>query len=163
MAAGPGFTTTFVGSVDGITIDVDSARLPDGREFSAGGVFGYAPNPRTGGATEGYAPDGRELPEWVDFVWTERPYGIEHTLEELRAMPRKTQRVFIRSRIPRDVVEEVLAANRRCKKGQLPDTDLSVYFVWSAQDIKFHWILEKRNERGTFDDVRSGGDDVMPK
>ena len=103
-------------------------------------------------------PDGRELPEWVEFEWSEPPYPEDpkQTLEEYRALPRKTARVPVRSRVPQDVVEEVLEAKRRRKPHQLPEKMLDVYFIWTEAGVKFRWGVGTRGGMT----LREGGDAI---
>lgn len=151
---------TFTSLTQGRSISIKSTRLPNGRAFSnPGGVGGRRPsNWRSSGATMGVAGDNRELPEWVEFEWSEPVYPEDpkQTLDEYRALPRKTQRVPIRDRIPQDVVEEVIQSRRAASAGKLPDKKLWVYFVWTDLGIKFHWRLIS----GASTELRSGGDDV---
>ncbi len=105
----------------------------------------------------GAAPDGRELPEWVEFVWSEPVYPEEpkQTLEEYRALPQKTERVPVRSRVPQDVVAEVMEAKRNREPHKLPEKMLWVYFIWSEDGIKLRWRLTSK-----CCDERSGGDEI---
>ena len=106
----------------------------------------------------GASPDGRDLPQWVDFEWREPGYpaDLKQTLEEYRALPHKTARVLIRDRIPQSVVDELMEANRKQARGTLPDKDLAVYFIWYESGISFHWVLK----RGCCETLRSGGDEI---
>lgn len=158
---GPGMILTFVGLKKGLRIDIDTAKLPDGRAFSHAGTFGPNKNWLTGGATMGAAPDTRELPEWVEFEWSERIYGKRHTVEEMKALPRFRQRVLIRERVPQDVVEEVLQSKRDAPSGKLPEKMLWVYLAWTDVGVKFRWSIEREptspQEKWT---LRSGGDEI---
>jgi hypothetical protein len=157
---GPGFTEVFVNVIKDTTVMIESSRTSDGKPFPNAGSVSDSPGWRSGGKVMGFAPDGRELPNWVEFVWIETPYGVEYSYEQLRAMPRRTQRVMIRSRIPDDVVGDIRRANKRCAPGQLPDTDLNVYFVWTTQGVKLRWAMEKEVMKGVFKSVREGGDEI---
>ena len=157
---GPGMIVTFTSLTQGRSISVKSARLPNGKPFSnPGSIGGIRPaNWRTSGATMGASGDNRELPEWVEFEWSEPVYpeDLNQTLEEYRALPRKTQRVHVRKRIPENVVQEVIQSRRDAPTGKLPDKKLWVYFVWTDLGIKFHWRLIS----GSSTELRSGGDDI---
>lgn len=69
------------------------------------------------GTTEGMSGDTRGVPEWLDFEWQETSYpGLEpkdfasregyskYVSDEKATLPVKTQRVFIKSRIPPEIV-----------------------------------------------------------
>ena len=78
---GPGMIVNYSSLKNGIRIYIKSARLPNGQAFPhAGSVGGRGwPFPNGNpwwntGATMGAAPDGRQLPEWVEFVWQEPTY-----------------------------------------------------------------------------------------
>ncbi len=108
----------------------------------------------------GAAPDGRELPDWVEFTWREPPYPADEkqSLDEYRALPQHTSRVPVRSRVPQDAIDEVIESNRRTERGKLPDKMLWVYFIWYEDGIKFRWKL-KSDCCGL---LREGGDE-LPK
>lgn len=137
-----------------------SALLPSGQGFSnPGSIGGRRPsNWRNSGKTMGVAGDNRELPEWVEFEWSEPVYPEDpnQTLEEYRALPRKNQRVPVRDRVPQDVVQEGIQSRRSTPAGQLPDKKLWVYFVWTDYGIKLHWRLIS----GASTELRSGGDNI---
>lgn len=153
---------TYVSNIKGVSISVKSARLGNGKEFPNSGAFGYAEDVLAGGKTEGVAPDGRQLPDWVEFEWSQPPAPEDpaQSLEEYRALPRKKQRVFVLSRIPHDVIDEVLVSNRRQRPGKLSDKALWIYFVWTEQGIKFHWRLWYRPAIGASSFPREGGDAI---
>jgi hypothetical protein len=169
---GPGMTVTFNNVIKGTEVDVLRAKTSNGVPFVTPGSLGSdrSPNPMIGGKTTGAAPDGRELPEWVEFEWKEWPYpypnkpsdpvALQAWREEVQAMSRslpiKTARVPVRSRVPQDVVVEVLASNKRAAAGALPDEMLWVYFIWYESEIKFRWKL-KSDCCGL---LREGGDDL---
>lgn len=118
----------------------------------------------------GAAPDGRDLPEWVEFKWKEWPYpypakpsdpvALHAWSDQVHAMSRslpiKHARVPVKSRVPKDVVDEVLASNRKAVPGTLPDEMLWVYFIWYETGIKFRWSLEQ----GCCKVLKAGGDDL---
>jgi len=104
----------------------------------------------------GAAPDGRELPEWVEFEWTEPKYEEKHTREQLLAMLVKKARVPVRSRVPQDVIAEVMEAKRNREPHKLPEKMLWVYFIWYEDGIKFRWRLTSK-----CCGERSGGDEII--
>jgi len=158
---------TFTSLIQGRSISMKSTKLASGTAFDNPGSFGgshprnrHPPlNWRATGATSGASVDNRGLPEWVEFEWSEpvHPEDPKQTLEEYRALPRKTQRVQVRERIPLDVVQEVIESRRSAPRGKLPSKVLWVYFVWTEQGVKFHWELK---DWDTPQLLRSGGDDI---
>jgi hypothetical protein len=171
--AGPGMIVSFGGTVKGISIAIKDARLPDGKEFPNAGSFGHSNSPISGGATMGAAPDGRQLPEWVDFEWQETPYpwdqrpsqSDDEWREEIfatyRALPVKTQRVLIRSRIPQAVVDEVTEANRHPVPGMKKHLELNL--VWTSQGIKLRWRIWNTPDFNAQYDSHEGGDEIIPE
>ena len=173
---GPGMIVTYSSLKNGVGIYIKSARLPSGQAFPhAGSVGGRGwPFPNGNpwwntGKTMGAAPDGRQLPEWVEFEWIESVYPEDpaQSLEQFRALPHHTQRVLVRDRIPKEVVDEVIASKLRAPPNRLPDRSLWVYFAWTNEGIKMRWSLESytKNENtrygGTTRLLRSGGDTVV--
>ena len=141
-------TVTYSGLKPRTTIYMVSATQSNGQPFPHGGAFGRllkgnGPRMWARGKTMGTSGDERELPEWIEFKWQQSPYGKEHTLEQINAMPIHSQRVMVRARVPQDVVEEVIESHRRLKNNSLPDRRLHVYFVWTDEGIKLVWELEK--------------------
>lgn len=169
---GPGMSLTYASLKKGVRIHIESAKMPDGRGFSNAGSFG--PNKRwmIGGATLSAAPDTRQLPEWVEFEWQEWPYPSQAPPNETqdegnsrvhalaRSLPRKTQRVSIRDRVPQDVVDEVIQSRRDASPGKLPEKVLDIYLVWTDQGIKFRWQLKHWPKLGGHTLLRSGGDEI---
>jgi hypothetical protein len=174
-------TITYTSAIKDIDINIKSARLPDGTPFpDAGSLSGGSKpndNPLIGGATMGAAPDGRELPEYVDFVWRESPKSLpdptpmdpfspahkdwEKTMmDEFYSSPLKQQRILIRSRVPVEVISAVLKANLHTPKGQLDDASFRLYFVWTEYGIKLRWEIWHRN--GMQYDSDQGGDEIVP-
>jgi len=154
--SGPGMTVHFGNAKKGKLIIMRDARTASGATFANPGGLSPSAEPLMRGKVMGAAPDGRSLPEWVEFSWieTEYPETVMETYEQLRARPVKVERVPIRSRIPADVVEEVTRSNQQRAKGKLAELSLWVYFIWYDSGIKFRWSLE----RGCCTVVRSGGD-----
>jgi len=176
--AGPGMTVNFKGTVRGISIEIKNARLPDGTEFPNAGSFGYSDNPLSAGKEMGAAPDGRQLPEWVDFKWQESPYPGLHqgpsssqTYDEWsklvdaesRTLPVKSQRVLIRSRIPQDVVDEVTEASRHPVKRYGVEKHLLLNFVWTTQGIKLRWRIWHTPRFNIQYYSHEGGDEIIPE
>ena len=168
---GPGMIVTCTSLIEGRSISIKSARLPSGKPFSTPMSFGgrKTSNWRASGATMGAAPDGRELPEWVEFVWQEWPYPSEPAPSDQQAfqawrskvlalsksLPHKTARVPVRSRVPQDVIAEVIEAKRNREPHKLPEKMLWVYFIWYEDGIKFRWRLTSK-----CCGERSGGDEI---
>jgi hypothetical protein len=163
--SGPGMTVSFGSTMEEVSIAVKSARLPDGKQFPNAGSFGYSESPISGGATMGAAPDGRQLPEWVDFEWSEPPDPEDpsQTLEEYRALPRKTQRVMIRSRIPQSVVDEVIEASRHPVKRYGTEKSLELNLVWTTQGIKLRWRIWHKPKFKAQYYSHEGGDEIIPE
>ena len=153
---GPGMTVTFNNGLKGKSILFDRAVTASGMRFPDPGFLAPDTNPLRGGKTMGAAPDSRELPEQVEFTWRETKYQGDYTYEQLKALPRKTARVTVRSRIPQDVVDEVMESNLKRQPHKLAEKSLWVYFIWYESGIKFRWELRK-NCCGI---LRAGGDDV---
>jgi hypothetical protein len=155
---GPGMIVTFSSLIEGAVILTDRATLPSGKDFGNPGGFGgrRSTNWRFG-KTSGASGDRRGLPQWVEFVWVESPKGKDHSFEELKAMPRKTQRVQVRERVPLEAVQEAIESRRNAPRGKMPSKMLWLYFVWTDQGVKFHWSLD---ESGRLQPLREGGDDI---
>jgi hypothetical protein len=121
----------------------------------------------------GAAPDGRQLPEWVDFEWQETPYPWnqrssqsddewrEEVFATYRALPVKKQRVLIRSRIPQAVVDEVTEANRHPVLGIKKRLQLNL--VWTSQGIKLRWRIWHTPDFNAQYDSHEGGDEIIPE
>ena len=125
---GPGMMVTSNNTIKGTEVDVLRAKTSNGIPFPTPGSLGpyTKPNPTIGGATMGAAPNGRELPEWIEFAWKEWPYPYPAPPSDpvarqawtgvyamSRSLPIRTARFPVRSRVPRDVVDEVLASKKR--------------------------------------------------
>jgi hypothetical protein len=99
--------------------------------------------------------DTRGVPEWLDFEWREPSYpGLQMkdfpsdetyskaVAEKYSKLTIKTQRVFMSSRIPPEVVQEVTHSRSHIPKGQLlPEKMLWIYFIWTGDGIKFRWEM----------------------
>ena len=156
VSGGPGMTVTFRNVIKGKEILVRNAVSSSGNRFSNPGGLGPETDPLRGGATENAAPDGRALPEWIEFEWTEPIYRRDYTREQLLGLPVKKARVLVRDRVPPDVIDEVMESNRKREPHKLPEKSLQLYFIWYESGIKFRWELRK----GCCDVLRAGGDDV---
>lgn len=169
---GPGMIATFSNGIKGKKLDVLRARTANGVPFPVPGSVSPDKHPMTGGKTMGAAPDGRELPEWEEFEWKVWPYpyppmpsdpvALQTWSEGVHAMSRslpiQTARVAVKSRVPQEVLDEVLLSNKNRAPRALPDKLLWVYFIWYESGIKFRWSLEQ----GCCKVLRAGGDDVGP-
>ena len=164
-------------------INVKSSRLSDGSAFpNPGGLSGASIpnyNPLSGGATMGGAPDGRDLPEYVDFEWRESPrspldptpmdpFSQAHKdwekkmMDDFYSQPIKKQRVFIRDRVPADVVTAVIEANRDAPKDQLTPASIEIFFIWTDYGIKLRWQIWHRPPSEIQYYSHQGGDEVVP-
>lgn len=143
---GPGMTLVYGSLIKARSISVKSATLPDGAAFThTGSVTGGPPKggqswrtvPKAVMAASG---DYRALPEWVEFVWSEPPYPEDPrmSLAEYRALPKKTQRLEIKSRIPQSVVAEVIASKKAAQPGKVSDKTLWIYIFWTPDGIKMY-------------------------
>jgi hypothetical protein len=172
---GPGMIVTFTSLKKGVSIYIESARLPSGAAFPDAGSFGPDKNWFNSGKTMGAAPDGRQLPEWVEIEWQEPQYpeqkpedfpsreAYSHAVrEKFQRLPNKTQRVFIRDRVPQEAIEEVLQSKRDAPRGKLPEKMLWVYLVWTDDGIKFRWQVEREPQAPGEPRVLQAGGDVLP-
>lgn len=180
-SAGPGLTVTYNSTIKHARIYIEDARLPIGAAFPNAGSFGGGDasndSPLSDGATMGGAPDGRDLPDYVDFKWRENPYPDPtpnsplsqatkvweaRSLATLIAQPIRSQRVFIRSRIPADVVNAAIEANRHTPKNGLPPASIRIYFIWTDYGIKLRWQIwhSPPSEIQYYSD--QGGDEIVP-
>ncbi|WP_194715398.1 hypothetical protein [Noviherbaspirillum soli] len=155
---GPGMITTFKSLMNGRSAYMLSLTLSNGKSamtpFSVSG--GKAASWRQApGSTTGMSGDTRALPEWIDFSWKETAYPSpkpssfasddeygKYLSDEKARLPLKTQRVFISSRIPPEVIQEVTYSRSHIPKGQhLPEKMLWIYFIWTDDGIKFRWKM----------------------
>lgn len=178
---GPGMTLEYGSVINGRSISVKSAILPDGTSFShPGSVGGFGIIKwRTWGRvptkTMAASGDYRALPEWVEFVWQEPPYpGLEPedfpdrnafraaVFKLFSELPFKTQRLEIKSRIPQTVVAEVMASKKAAQPGKVSDKTLWIYIFWTPDGIKMRWAMKDQKAGvGAFGPVvKEGGDDL---
>lgn len=154
MAAGPGMTLSYRNVIPGVTVYIENAKTSSGDGLPSPGALAPSPDPMRHGKT--MAPTNPGLPEWVEFAWQEWVYGVDHTKAELDAAPTYQRRVYIRQRIPQDVVDEVIAANRVRKPGTLAEKWLQVYLVWYPGETRLYWELNNKASEV----LRSGGDQL---
>jgi len=155
---GPGMIMNYGSMMDGRSASIRAITFPSGKRTIHGlTVTGSRkPNWRQAvGRTEGMSGDTRGVPEWLDFEWQETSYpGLQpkdfatkegyskYVSDERATLPLKTQRVFISSRIPPEVVQEVTYSRSHIPKGQhLPEKMLWIYFIWTDDGIKFRWEM----------------------
>lgn len=174
-------TLVYGSVIDGRSISVKSATLPDGVRFThTGSVSGGRPKsgqtwrnvPKAVMAASG---DHRGLPEWVEFVWQEPPYpGLEPedfpdrnafraaVFKRFADLPVKSQRLEIKSRIPQSVVAEVIASKNAAQPGKVSDKTLWIYIFWTPDGIKMRWAMkDQKAGAGAFGPVvKEGGDDL---
>ncbi len=155
---GPGMVLHFASLKQGIVVVCMGGRLPSGKRVPGPGGLSRSKDWLSGGKTEGAAPDGRQLPEWVEFEWTEYPSDKDDLREELGLLPVHVERVIIRERVPQDVIDEVIRRKRATPPGKLPDKSLQLNFVWTDGGIKFRWLLREKDTPGSMS--RSGGDAI---
>jgi hypothetical protein len=179
---GPGMTVTFNSAIKDMDVSIKNARLPDGTSLPGGGLGGKSrpnENPLNGGATMGAAPDGRQLPDYIDFEWRESPVAPPDPtpmdpfsqarkdwetkmMAEFYTHPIKKQRVFIRSRVPAELVNKVIEANRHAVKGHGAEASIGIYFIWTDYGIKLRWqIWHKPAFNGQYYSDE-GGDEIVP-
>ena len=97
-----------------------------------------------GGARLGVRAPGGELPEWVEFEWTEfdpAARDVRRTREQLAAMPIKSARLPVRSLVPPNVFEEVKRSAPDPQRANLPLKSLELYFTWTRSGVKTRWKL----------------------
>ncbi|MHB1333127.1 MAG: hypothetical protein ACYCY1_11065 [Sulfuriferula sp.] len=99
------------------------------------------------GATISVAGDKRQLPEWVEFFWSQPMKRIKDskTFGEIINHPDHRERVYVRNQIPQRVVDEVRKAGSDPKTG-LPNLRLHVYFIWTKEGIKLTWATQRGSE-----------------
>jgi hypothetical protein len=152
---GPGMVVNFSNVLPGRTVHFLSVRTPNGTSFSNPGSLSSSPTPFKYPVVMGAAPDGRALPEWVEFTWREPAYPAvgEFNRAEFNALPQKSERVPIRARVPQDVVDEVIASRQR---GGTGNKRLWLYLLWREDGIKLAWSLKQ----DCCTVLRKGGDRV---
>ncbi|HEX8886478.1 MAG TPA: hypothetical protein VF797_18475 [Noviherbaspirillum sp.] len=170
---GAGMIMNYGSTMEGRSADIRTITFPSGKRMIYGLTVtgGRKPNWRHAvGTTEGMSGDTRGIPEWLDFEWREPSYpGLKMkdfpsdeayskaVSEKYSKLTTKTQRVFIKSRIPPEVVHEAIESRLHVQKGQgLPEKSLWIYFIWTDDGIKFRWDLYCTKPCVT----KEGGDEV---
>lgn len=178
----PGISLNYASAIRDTDVTIKSARLPDGTAFPSAGTIGGKGrpddiNPLGDEAVMGGAPDGRALPEFVDFEWRESPPAPPEPtpmdqaspvhkewetkmMAEFYAHPIKRQRVFVRSRVPAEVVNAAIEINRHTQRGQVAEASVKLSFIWTDDGIKLRWELWHRT--GVQYYSHQGGDEIVP-
>lgn len=158
---GVGFTASMSCHIDGdfdlwvsstSTVPTDMPRPNSG----PGALTCYPLNtPFDDGKTISVAGDNRQLPEWLEFFWSQPKKTItdSKTFGEIIHHPDHRERVYIRKQIPQRVVDEVRESGFDPKSG-LRNLRLHVYFIWTEQGIKLTWATQRQN---TWAPVEYGG------
>jgi hypothetical protein len=166
--------------IQGRSISVKSASLPDGRGFSnpgsvSGGINSRFPTwQRVPTATMAASGDHRGLPEWVEFTWQEPSYpGLKSADfpdresfsravdEKFSKLEVKRYRLEIKRRVPQSVVEEVIASKRVAQPGKVANKTLWISIFWTPDGMKMRWAMRDQAAGGAFGPiVREGGDDL---
>jgi hypothetical protein len=144
-----------------------------GSVFSGSPSFAYTNRPASGGEKLMAFESETELPEWVEFRWALSPTaGISpkpgesdsefhwRSVAFYSALPRKSERVLVRSRIPQEVQDEIAAATRNAHPHKVASSVIYLYFIWTESGIKLHWRLKRNQPDGSFVSVREGGDEL---
>ena len=170
---GPGMITSYGSMMNGRSANILTIIFPSGKKTISNITVRGSRKPgwrQAAGTTEGMSGDTRGIPEWLDFEWREPSYpGLEPedfsskeayskaVSEKYSKLTTKTQRVFIKSRIPPEVVHEAIESRLHVQKGQgLPEKSLWIYFVWTDDGIKFRWDLYCTKPCVT----KEGGDEI---
>jgi len=179
--SGPGMTLVYGNLVNGRSISIKSAALPDGSRFAdpgslSGGINARFPTwQRVPTATMAASGDHRGLPEWVEFNWQEPSYpGLESkdfpdresfnraVEEKYSRLNINKQRIEIKRRVPESVVNEVIASKREATHGKVADKTLWIYIFWTPDGMKMRWAMYDAKLRpGGFGAIaQEGGDDL---
>jgi hypothetical protein len=155
---GPGMITSYGSMMNGRSANIRTITFPSGKKtisnitVRGSRKLGWR---QAAGTTEGMSGDTRGVPEWLDFEWREPSYpGLEPedfpskeayskaVAEKYSKLSIKTQRVLISSRIPPEVIQELIYSRSYIPKGQhLPEKMLWIYFIWTDEGIKFRWEM----------------------
>jgi hypothetical protein len=166
---GPGMILSFGSVINGRSVDLLSAKLPNGDGFPAAGSFGGGGTRKWGTwkniPTKVMAASGdhRGLPDWVEFEWREPPYPEDPTmsLETYRALPKKNQKLEIKSRVPQEVVDAVIESKRNAPRGKMAGKSLWLYLFWTPEGVKMRWALKVAKDGSGFGPIeQEGGDDL---
>lgn len=180
---GPGMTVTYNSTIIDTDVSIESARLADGAPFPhGGGIAGptkLSDNPLSGGKTMGAVPDDRHLPDYIDFEWRESPkpppdptpkdpFSQAHKdwenamMAEFYTHPIKKQRVFVRSRVPEQLVDIVLKENRHSVKGHGAQASIEIFLIWTDRGIKLRWQIWHTPAFQVQFFSHQGGDEIVP-
>lgn len=150
--SGPGMTVTWKSKDSTNEIWLKSIRYPSGVIQKRSSLITVR-SPKV----EGFAPDNRIIPEWVELSWIEpKDYendasapSTEDQLNIIHQLPLKTQRLEVGSRIPKDVVAQAVEAVKNRRPSELPDKHIWIYFVWHQGQVSFRWeLLDRTLEAG---------------
>lgn len=83
-------------------------------------------------------------------------------MDDFYSQPIKKQRVFIRDRVPADVVTAVIEANRDAPKDQLPPASIEIFFIWTDYGIKLRWQIWRRPPSEIQYYSHQGDDEIVP-
>jgi hypothetical protein len=150
--------TSYGSMMNGRSADILAMTFPSGRRNKSDITVRGSRKPswrQAIGRTTGMSGDTRGVPEWLDFEWREPSYpGLQMkdfpsdetyskaVAEKYSKLTIKTQRLFMSSRIPPEVVQEVTHSRSHIPKGQLlPEKMLWIYFIWTGDGIKFRWEM----------------------
>ncbi len=146
-----------------------------GSVFSGSPSFAYTNKPVSSGEKLMAFENESKLPEWVDFKWALLPTaGISPKSGETTTefhwrsvafysdLPRKTERILIRNRIPQEVQDEIAFAARNAQPHKTASSVIYLHFIWTESGIKMHWRLKRSQPDGSLINVREGGDEITP-
>lgn len=179
-ADGPGMILEYGSVIQGLSISVKSAVLPDGKPFMdpgslSGGLSTRYPTwQRIPTKVMAASGDHRGLPEWVEFTWQEPSYpGLKSADfpdresfsravdEKFSKLELKRYRLEIKRRVPQAVVDEVINSKRVAQPGKVADKTLWIYIFWTPDGMKMRWAMRDKATGGPFGEiVREGGDDL---
>ncbi len=148
---GPGMTVTWATLDEERKIWLETIKLPSGnvQNHSVSIIKDSA-------KVEGFSPDNRVIPEWVELGWIEPIYyrdktkapSIEARVAATDQLPIKSQRVEVGSTIPETVIEQVLEANRNRQANRLSEKYIWGYFTWKDGKVFFGWELRQVHGNG---------------
>lgn len=130
----------------GVKVVIKQAITDSGNSVAHAGVLSESTNPLSGATLTSTIPQ-RELPEWIEFTWTEfdpSTHDVRFTREQLLAMPVKKARVTIRGRVPQDVMDEVRNSPLDPTSSNLRLKSLQYYLHWTIDGVKLRWRVYQR-------------------
>lgn len=141
-----------------VKITVAQSRTDHGEELPFQGVVMPSNNPYSG-VTGGGLGRHAGLPEWIVLSWRETGPEWELSnqqyqaldagarqarLAAYRALPLKSARIAVGSRIPATVLQELKQSPLDPDRANLPLKSLRMYFIWTPEGVKMRWqVLEK--------------------